>query len=126
MKNIPKKDLFKTPEGYFKHLGEEILEKRQKSKQRWLYTKVAAAAVLVVSISLAIFKFESSPSSSPLTNSLTVDQQVELLIDQGDWSVEDVLSLSENPNDILDQLLEEQWEPYQLNETELEEGLWNY
>ncbi|MBD8487264.1 hypothetical protein IFO69_00750 [Echinicola sp. CAU 1574] len=125
MKNIPKRDIFKVPEGYFESLPEEILDRSKNNIRKINYSRWAAAAVLIFSAALFIYKFESSNSLIE-ANSIAVDDQVELLIDQGEWNVEDVLSLSEDPNAVLDQVMAEEWGSYDVSDSELEEELWSY
>ncbi|WP_186756969.1 hypothetical protein [Echinicola salinicaeni] len=125
MKGLPKNNVFKTPEGYFDHLADNILEKKQKKTTQMHYIRWAAAAVLLIAFSLSIFKTFINPSSN-LTNTYALDQEMELMIDQGDWYAEDILSLSDDPNAILDEIIEEEWGAYEISETELEQEIWIY
>ncbi|GGF30463.1 hypothetical protein [Echinicola rosea] len=126
-KNIPKGDIFRVPEGYFESLPDKIMTKKTQSKQRALWISGAAAALVVLFTSLFIYKL-STENMSETSNSFTlaVEEEIELLIDQGEWNAEDVLSLSDDPNAILNELVEEQWQSYQFSESELEEELWYY
>ncbi|AWW32277.1 hypothetical protein DN752_20220 [Echinicola strongylocentroti] len=126
-KNIPKGEIFRVPEGYFESLPEQVMAKNAQGKQRTIWISWAAAAMVVLSTSLFIFKFETESITETTTpTALAVEDEIELLIDQGEWSAEDVLSLSDDPNAILNELVEEQWQSYQFSESELEEELWYY
>lgn len=125
MKGLPKNNIFKTPEGYFDQLADNILEKKQKKTRQVHFTRWAAAAILVLGFGLSIFKL-SIDSTNNLSNTYALDQEMELMIDQGDWFAEDILSLSDDPNAILDQIIEEEWGTYDVNETELEQEIWMY
>ncbi|QDH79927.1 hypothetical protein FKX85_13155 [Echinicola soli] len=126
-KNIPKGDIFREPEGYFDGLPAQIMTKRAQNKQRVIWISWAAAAMVILSTSLFIIKLETE-NITQINNSstLAVEDEIELLIDQGEWSAEDVLSLADDPNAILNELVEEQWQSYQFSENELEEELWYY
>ncbi|UCS93131.1 hypothetical protein KZP23_21130 [Echinicola marina] len=125
MKGLPKNNVFKTPEGYFDRLADNILEKRQQETRQVYFTRWAAAAILVLGLGLSIFKL-STNSSEDLSNTYALDQEVELMIDQGEWYAEDILSLSDDPNAILDQIIEEEWGAYEVSEAELEHEIWTY
>ncbi|GAB3651116.1 hypothetical protein GCM10028791_19380 [Echinicola sediminis] len=124
MERLPKKDIFKTPEGYFEELADKVLEKRQSKQRHLVLSRWAAAAILVVGLTLFIFK--GSIFMQPTENVYALDQEVEVLIDQGEWFADDVLSLSEDPNGILDDIIDDGWGDYELNEAELEQELWSY
>ncbi|WP_215223451.1 hypothetical protein [Echinicola shivajiensis] len=126
MKGLPKNNIFKTPEGYFDQLADNILENKRKKTRQVYFTRWAAAAILFLGFGLSIFKI-SIDSSDNLSNTYALDQEMELMIDQGDWFAEDILSLSDDPNAILDQIIEEEWGgTYDANETELEQEMWIY
>jgi len=125
MKQIPKKNIFKTPEGYFDHLADEILSKNKNKQRQVVLSRWAAAAILVVGFGLFIFR-ENLFNQQARENLYAVDQEVEFLIEQGDWYADDVLSMSEDPNAILDEIIAEEWGTYELNDTELEQDLWSY
>jgi len=103
MKDLPKIEDFKTPEGYFDRLPEETLSRRT-SETPFRWYKYAASAILAIGISFGIYEF-STPESDPL---IALDSDVNLYIEGGYWSAEDILSLSDDPDEILDQILEEE------------------
>ncbi len=113
MQNIPKQDIFRTPEEYFENLPKKTLRryKAEKTKQIWL-AGLSAAAVLVLGLILAVFNPTTGEDPNFQSN---LDETVELYIQAGYWNEEDVLSLSENPNELLDIMLSEEWEQLDLS-----------
>ena len=72
-----------------------------KSNVGW--TKWATAAVLAFGFGFWQFGlFEPKPSA------LTFEQQSELYIDSQYWTEDEVLSLSENPDEILEKIIQEE------------------
>jgi hypothetical protein len=102
MERLPKLKEFNTPEGYFEKLPEKILSRSKRNKQK-TYLNYAAAAVLV--ISLGIWQFGNNNSSF---TPLSMEDQALLYIESNQWTAEDVLSLSDDPNAILDQIIQEE------------------
>jgi hypothetical protein len=103
MQKIPKQQPFKVPENYFEELPEKIMARasRPKPSQTWTW---AAAAVVVLGIGLwQAGEFNAKPSTP-----ITPDQEALLYIESEQWNAEDVLSLSDNPNELLDQIIEEE------------------
>ena len=102
MEKLPKIKELKAPEGYFEALPDSILSKT-KSKAKQVYLKYAAAAVVL--LTLGIWQFGSKTTAN---DSLSVDEKALLYIESNQWTAEDVLSLSEDPNAILDQIIQEE------------------
>lgn len=102
MSPIPKIKPFKEPEGYFDSLPDQIMAKVQPKRQiawgRW-----AAAAVIIISV--GIYRFYPSNSEDEL---LVMDEQVNLMIDANYWTAEDILGMSDNPDELLDGIIEEE------------------
>ncbi|MFN3802922.1 hypothetical protein [Belliella pelovolcani] len=123
MENLPKKNIFKVPDNYFEQLTESVLEKNASRKTRVLYYRsIAAAAVVIISVSLFIFKSEMN-SYDYLDNKLTED--INLYINAGYWTADDMLSLSDDPNYILDQIINDEWGYYEINDDYgFEEDIW--
>lgn len=107
MEKLPKLNDFQPPEGYFDTLADEILKKNSRSfalPKHWV--SYAAAAVLVISMGLW---WTLSNENEIDTNELqALDEEALLYIESNQWTAEDVLSFSENPNLILDQIIEEE------------------
>jgi hypothetical protein len=122
MENLPKKNIFKVPENYFDQLTEEILEKNSERKTRILYFRsIAAAAVVIISVSLFVFKSEIS-NTNYLDNRISDD--INLYINAGYWTAEDVLSLADDPNQILDQIINDEWSNFEINDIDFDEDIW--
>ncbi|WP_143961643.1 hypothetical protein [Litoribacter populi] len=113
MKNFPKNNIFKTPEGYFDRLPDEILAQRgQKGKQVFLKTLVGVAAALIIGLAVVFNLWQTDEPT--YTASAEMDEEIELLINSDFWQAEDILLLSDNPDDILDNLIAMEWENYDL------------
>ncbi|RIW12694.1 hypothetical protein D0X99_18005 [Algoriphagus lacus] len=111
MNQIPKLKDFEAPEGYFEQLPDQIIDQLKPAKS-FSWIKYAAAAVLLglgITWQLDVFQAEPEP--------LTLEEEVNLYIDSHTWTDEDVLSLAENPDAVLDEILSE--------ELPAEEDLWN-
>ncbi|MEX2593189.1 MAG: hypothetical protein WD426_10460 [Anditalea sp.] len=121
MKHIPKYNIYEEPEGYFDNLSERIIHKRSILNRQMLYTRMAAAAVLVIGIALFIFK---KPIINEVSLQAEMDQEVELYINSGYWNAEDVLIFSENPDELLDAIIAEEWSTYTIKEDSIEEEIW--
>jgi hypothetical protein len=112
MNQLPKLKDLNTPDGYFDQLPDQIMSQVRPSKSlSWI--KYAAAAVLILGLGIFWQMEISQPESEPLT----LEEEANLYIDSQYWSDEDVLSLAENPEAVLDEILTE--------ELPSEEELWN-
>src|SRR5690606_39500721 len=94
MKQIPKHNIYKVPDGYFEALPERILRSKKTKARQVFLPRMAAAAVLVIGIAGFIFR----PSFNEATLQAEMDQEVEFYINSGTGNAEDVLSCSENPD----------------------------
>lgn len=123
MENLEKKNIFKAPDGYFESLPDRIMEKHSEEKTRSIFRiSFAAAAIILLSFSLFIFKYDTAEPNQFEAN---LEEEVNLYINAGHWNVEDILSLSENPNGLLDEIITAEWSEYQTeDEGQLEEELW--
>ncbi|MCH6198891.1 hypothetical protein MMU07_04835 [Aquiflexum sp. LQ15W] len=108
MENFPKSIVFKTPEGYFEKLPNRVLERNNQKKIRTLsmVRMTAAAAVITIGVFFFVIKNELMVSK---TLEADLEQEIDLYINSGYWQAEDILSFSENPNLILDEIIEEEW-----------------
>ncbi len=104
MQQIPKLKPFQTPENYFEELPEKILSKAKRSKPIPSWTWAAAAAVL-----LGIGLWQAGEINENKPNLVSPEEEALLYIESEQWSTEDVLSLSEDPNALLDQIIEEEY-----------------
>jgi hypothetical protein len=104
MEKLPKLQDFNPPEGYFEALPEEILLKSKKEKTVFLFKFAAAASVLLT----LGFWYLALPDQN--VAQLTLEEEALLHIESNQWSSEDVLELSENPNEILDLIIQEELE----------------
>lgn len=116
MEKFSKKNIFKVPENYFEQLPDQILEKRKPKALHYYLSGMAAAAVVVI----GFFMFDGNETVTTSNNyQVELNEEVEYYIESGIWNVEDVLSLAENPNELLDDITEEEWS----NQTWVDEGL---
>ena len=103
MQKIPKQQPFQVPENYFEELPEKILAKARRPKAKLSWTWAAAAVVL-----LGVGVWQSGEFNANPSTPITADDEVLLYIDSEQWNSEDVLSFSDNPNELLDQIIEEE------------------
>ncbi len=111
MNQLPKLKDFEAPQGYFDRLPDQIMAKsKAKKSQIWIKYSTAAAVVLGLAISwqAGIFKSQSKELTSEELALLYIESQI--------WTAEDILSMTDDPNAILDQIIEE--------EMPLSEELW--
>ena len=104
MENLPKLQEFKAPEGYFEALPDRILQKSKRQRTS-IFIRYAAAASVLITLGVWQFGLLNAPAA------LTLEEEALLYIESNQWSSEDVLQLSENPNEILDQIIEEEFGP---------------
>jgi hypothetical protein len=103
MQKFPKSHDFNPPEDYFENLPEEIMSViGSKKKTHWL-AYAAAAAVFIL-----VFGLGQSYYTAPQNNELILDQQIDLFIDSQYWTAEDVLNMSDDPDAILDDIIDEE------------------
>lgn len=123
MKNLPNHNVFKTPEGYFENLPDRVLEKNslRKSRSTSFVQMTAAAAVVIIGVFFFVIKNELSGDQSLESN---LEQEIDLYINSGHWEAEDILSFSENPDLILDEIIEEEWGVVEENQFGEENGEW--
>jgi hypothetical protein len=111
MNQIPKLKEFEAPEGYFDRLPDQILMKARKPRmQSWI--PFAAAAAVVLGLGL-IWQADLIKPQYP---QLTSEEEAILYIESNVWTAEDILSMADDPNAILDQIINE--------EMPLSEDLW--
>lgn len=123
MKNIPNRNIFKTPEGYFENLPNRVLEKSELRKTRTMsfVQLTAAAAAVVIGVFFFVTKNDITIDQSIEAN---LEQEIDLYINSGYWQAEDILTFSENPDLILDEIIEEEWGVLEDNQSEIETGEW--
>jgi len=123
MKNIPNRNIFKTPEGYFENLPNRVLEKSELRKTRTMsfVQLTAAAAAVAIGVFFFVTKNEIIIDQSIEAN---LEQEIDLYINSGYWQAEDILTFSENPDLILDEIIEEEWGVLEDNQSEIETGEW--
>lgn len=106
MEKLPKLKDLNPPTGYFDSLPENILSRNRETKStKTLWLSYAAAAVVIVSVGL----WWSKPFQKSADYEMqALDEEVLLYIESNQWTAEDVLSLSEDPNLILDEIIAEE------------------
>lgn len=105
MNPLPKTPPFTVPEGYFEALPDQILRRKNTTAPKSYLSWAAAIAAMVL---LAVGLWQTQLANKELIP-LTAEEEALLYIDSEQWSTEDVLSLSENPNELLDQIIEEEF-----------------
>lgn len=118
MEKLPKLQEFKAPEGYFEALPDLILQKSKRDRTG-IFIRYAAAASVLITLGVWQFGLVNTPPPAPLS----LEEEALLHIESNQWSSEDVLGLSENPNEILDQIIEEEFGPSDLP-LEVEDENW--
>ena len=103
MQHIPKQKPFQTPDNYFEELPEKILSKVNQPKSFPTWTWAAAAVVL---LGVGLWQAGGFYEDKPIL--VSPEEEALLYIESEQWSTEDVLSLSEDPNALLDQIIEEE------------------
>ena len=108
MKHLSKKEVFQTPAGYFEELPDKILLRNENEKTRSisLIRKYAAVAIIILGIGIFAF-YQNNPKVIILQAGL--NNEIDLYINSDQWQAEDILSLSENPNSILDEIILTEW-----------------
>lgn len=104
MQKLPKLTDYPAPPGYFEELPEKILAKATRPKIPSIWNWAAAAAI-VLGISLWQLQGSDEKTMAPLSE----DEIAILYIESGQWDTQDVLSLSDDPNALLDQIIEEEF-----------------
>jgi len=122
MNKIPKHNIYNVPEGYFEALPERIVRVKNAKNRQVFFTRMATAAILVIGVAVFIFK----PPFSEVSLQAEMDQEVEYYINSGIWNAEDVLSFSENPDEILDVIIAEEWASYSPNDESIPMGEFDY
>lgn len=117
MQNLPKIKDLKSPEGYFDKLPDQIMAKTQK-KESYPWVKWAASIALFVSI--GIWQWNNYDSTS---EALMLDQEIDLYIDSQYWNAEDILNMSENPEEILNEIIQDE-NPFIEEESSVQEEIW--
>jgi hypothetical protein len=102
MEKLPKIQELTPPEDYFEALPEKILQKAKKEKTLFLIRYAAAASILIT----IGFWYLGLPEQK--AQQLSLEEEALLHIESNQWSSEDVLGLSENPNEILDLIIQEE------------------
>lgn len=116
MNNIPKYDFYKVPDGYFETLPDRIMHTKKAKARKVLIYRMASAAVLAVGLTFFVVKFAFV---NDLTLQAEMDQEVEFYINSGYWDADDVISFSENPDELLDRIIAEEWSGYTITDDQL-------
>jgi hypothetical protein len=116
MNKTPRNNIYKVPEGYFETLPDRLIRKRKaKARTALIYRMVAAA---VVAFGLVLFAVRLS-FVTDVTFQAEIDQEVEFYINSGYWDAEDVIGFSDNPDELLDRIIAEEWSGYDLSDEQL-------
>jgi len=116
MKKTTRHHIYTVPDGYFDNLPDLLIQKKKvKDRQAFVY-RMAAAAVFTVGLVLFGVKMSFVPEYAFQAE---IDQEVEFYINSGYWGAEDVISFSDNPDELLDRIIAEEWSGYDLSEEPL-------
>ncbi len=86
------------------------------------FQSIAAAAVVVIGMFMFLLPSKPLEQNSMEAN---LDAEVNLYINAGYWNAEDILSFSDNPNSILDEIIQTEWEGFDENdEYQYQEEFW--
>jgi hypothetical protein len=123
MKKFNKRDIFKTPEGYFDELPDIIVSRYEKGKikQISVFKKYAVAAVLLLGFGIY---FLNQNTDHYIAAGTDVHQEIDMFINSDYWQVEDILMLADNPNSILDEIIMTEWSEYDGEADEFENNIW--
>lgn len=111
MNRLPKLKEFEAPNGYFDRLPDQILAKSKAPKSP-VWIKYAAAAVVLCGL-LVTWQTGVLEPSYP---QLSYEEEAMLYIESQVWTSEDILSMADDPNALLDEIINE--------EMPLSEDLW--
>ena len=103
MEKLPELKKFTVPDGYFDQLPDQILDS-MKAPQKNTWVRYAATIALIISSGLWILLSQGNEIQQ-----LSLEEEVNLYIDSQYWTAEDVLSMAENPDEILDQIIYEEF-----------------
>jgi hypothetical protein len=105
----PKRNIFHTPEGYFEKLPEVILEKSQRKQQsaRQAYWYGAAAAAVVFGLVLSVLRQQAPETQVDLEANL--QPEIEMYISSDHWQAEDILTLTDDPDGLLEEIIITEW-----------------
>jgi hypothetical protein len=111
MKNIPNKNIFTEPEGYFDTLSDNIIARRKNHVRQAYIFRAAVAAILLIGLSFMLVLLQPK---DPVYQAMDIElqEEVELYISSGHWQAEDVLLMSDDPDFILDQIIEMEYMAY--------------
>jgi len=123
MKNISDNNIFNEPEGYFDKLPEDIITRR-KNKVRQVYMmRVAVAAILLIGLSFMFVLYQpKEPTYQAMDQG--INDEVELYISSGYWQAEDILLLSDDPDSILDEIIEMEYMAYMPDPDPMDDDFW--
>ena len=123
MEKLPKIKDFKAPQNYFEELPDQIISRSQTGIWRTLIPYASAAVVIIC---FGIWFLNPFTPSSQNEELIALDEEVLLYIESNQWSAEDVLSLSDDPNAILDEIIQEELDPLLIEETEDTYTFWKW
>ncbi|WPR77618.1 hypothetical protein [Algoriphagus sp. NG3] len=105
MNKLPDIKDFKAPEDYFESLPDRIISRipRQQSVNWFRY----AAVIAILLVSWGVWQHNTSRTDMQL---ISLDEEVNLYIESQYWTAEDILSMVDNPEEILDQIIAEEME----------------
>ncbi len=125
MKDLNRHNIFKTPEEYFEELPDKILTRveHEKTVRFNAISKVAAAIAALLLVGSVFIYFSPRESDNPYLQA-NLHEEIDMYINSGFWQAEDILSLAENPDLILDAIILEEWGIVNENHNSDEDEWW--
>ncbi|KEO74530.1 hypothetical protein [Anditalea andensis] len=125
MKNIPNSHIFKEPEGYFDTLPKKVIDRRKTQIRQVYIFRAAIAAILLVGLSFMFLLQQPWVNEADYqVYDPDIEDEVELYISSEIWQAEDVLLLSDDPNEILDKMIEIEYVAYMSEPDPMDDDFW--
>lgn len=118
MKNPSKHNIYSVPNGYFDGMPERLIRLKNKKNRQIILSRTLSAALVVVAATVLVYL--KTPMADNVSLRAEMDQEVEFFINSGYWNAEDVISFSDHPNELLDEIIEDEWSGYSLEEQDLQ------
>lgn len=126
LENIPKKNIYKVPDGYFDKLPMKIgarIETRSTKEQEQSYLRYALhyalPSVVLMVVSFLVFRADTQPSADTLLSSVSTEQLIAYLEDSN-LTTEELLDNFEFDALSVEGIEQEVYSPFELDSIELD------